>query len=141
MASVRTEISITAPVEAVWDVVRDFGSGPRRMAPGYVTDSRRADAQTRLVTFANGTVARERLVAVDDEQRRVVYAIVGDTLRPDHDNAAMQVLPDGEGRCRFVWIHDVLPDDLAAPLHAAMQEASVVIKRTLETQAETQAAR
>jgi hypothetical protein len=83
------------------------------------------------VRFANGMVARERLVAVDDEQRRVVYAVVGDTLRPDHDNAAMQVVADGDARSRLVWIHDVLPDELAAPMHAAMQQAAEVIARTL----------
>ena len=82
MASVRTEISIDAPVAHVWEVIGDFGGGTKRMAPGYVVDSRLAADDTRVVRFANGMVARERLVAVDDEQRRVVYAVVGDTLRP-----------------------------------------------------------
>jgi uncharacterized protein YndB with AHSA1/START domain len=40
MASVRTEISIDAPVARVWEAIGDFGGGPRRMAPGYVVDSR-----------------------------------------------------------------------------------------------------
>ena len=131
MASVRTEISIDAPVGRVWEVIGDFGGGTKRMAPGYVVDSRLAADDTRLVRFANGMVARERLVAVDDEQRRVVYAVVGDTLRPDHDNAAMQVTADGDARSRLVWIHDVLPDELAAPMHAAMQQAAEVIARKL----------
>ncbi len=31
----------------------------------------------------------------------------------EHHHASAQVLPAGEGRSRFVWITDVLPDDLA----------------------------
>jgi hypothetical protein len=43
----------------------------------------------------------------------------------------MQVVADGDARSRLVWIHDVLPDELAAPVHAAMQEAAGVIARKL----------
>ena len=87
---------------------------------------------TRTVAFADGTVARERLVAIDDERRRIVYAVLGDTLRPEHDNASMQVLPVEEGACTLVWIHDVLPDELADPIRSAMQDASRVITAALE---------
>ena len=44
----------------------------------------------------------------------------------------MHIVEDGEDRCRFVWSRDVLPDELAQPLLAAMREAGPVIKRTLE---------
>jgi hypothetical protein len=60
--------------------------------------------------------------------------VIGDTVRPDHDNAVMHVVADGEGRCRFVWSRDLLPDELAQPFLAAMREAGPVIKRTLEDQ-------
>jgi hypothetical protein len=46
----------------------------------------------------------------------------------------MHVVADGEGRCRFVWSRDLLPDELAQPFLAAMREAGPVIKRTLEDQ-------
>ena len=60
------------------------------------------------------------------------YSMVGDTVRPGHDNAVMQIVPDGADRCRFIWTRDVLPDELAEPFRTAMEEASVFIKRTLE---------
>jgi hypothetical protein len=94
--------------------------------------SSQADGDYRVVTFARGTVARERLVARDDTSRRMVYSLIGDTVRPEHDNAVMQVVPVGPGRCRFIWSRDVLPDELAEPLHSAMEEAAPIIKRTLE---------
>jgi polyketide cyclase/dehydrase/lipid transport protein len=135
MASVRTEVGVEADAHQLWAVVRDFASGPLRMAPGHVVDSRLADgdATVRVVTFANGLAVRERLVAVDDQRRRIVYALLeAGTRSPEHDNATMHVVDEGAGRCRFIWIHDVLPDDLAAGIHEAMEQGAAVIKRTLE---------
>lgn len=115
----------------LWAVIGDFGAGPLRMAPGFVTDAR-LEGDHRVVTFADGTVARERLVARDDEARRIAYSVVGGTVRPAHDDSSMQVFAHGEGLSRFVWIHDVLPDELATPIRTAMEQGLSVIKRTLE---------
>ena len=43
------------------------------LVPGFVLDAR-LDGDARIVTFANGTVARELLVDCDDARRRLVYA-------------------------------------------------------------------
>jgi hypothetical protein len=133
MATVRTELSIGASPDEVWAVLRDFADGPTRMAPGFVVASRLVDGDpsNREVRFASGLVVRERLVAVDDEHRRLVYALTEGSARPEHDNASMQVCADGSGGSRFVWIHDVLPDALAEPIHAAMKAGAAVIQRTL----------
>lgn len=131
MASIRIEFDIAADAAHVWQVIGDWADGPARMAPGYVVSSRAAD-DVRVVTFADGFVARERLVTRDDEARRIVYSLIGDTA-PEHDNAVMQVVPDGPGRCRMHWSRDVLPDEAAQPLSAAMNEAAPIIKRALET--------
>lgn len=132
MASVRKEILIEAGAADVWAVIGDFAAGPLRMAPGFVIDTR-LEGDTRVVTFADGTVARERLVGRDDEARRIAYSVVGDTVRPAHDNSSMQVFADGEFLSRFVWIHDVLPDNLATPIGTAMEQGLSLIKQTLES--------
>lgn len=54
-------------------------------------------------------------------------------MQPAHDNASMQVFPHGEGHSRFVWIHDVQPDDLAVPMGAAMRHGLTIFKQTMET--------
>ncbi|WP_163893791.1 SRPBCC family protein [Mycolicibacterium hippocampi] len=130
MASIHTEFLIDVDAARAWRVVGDWAAGPAAMAPGYVVSSQ-AEGDVRVVTFANGTIARERLVARDDAARRIVYSVIGDSLRPDHDNAVMQVIPDGADRCRLVWSRDVLPDELADPLREAMHEAGAVITRTV----------
>ncbi|MGW4395339.1 SRPBCC family protein [Amycolatopsis nivea] len=131
MATIREEAVLESSADDVWEVIGDFAAGPRRMAPGFVLDSR-AEEDCRVVTFANGTVVRERRVGVDHDTRRIVYAVVGGDVRPEHDNASMQVLADGEQRCRLVWIRDVLPDELAAPMRKTMSAGLEVIKRTLD---------
>jgi len=83
-----------------------------------------------VITFFNGLVARELLVKRDDEQCRLVYAVVEG--RPSHYNAAVQVFPEGEGRSRVVWTIDVLPDELAPTVGGMMEHALPIMKRTLE---------
>ncbi len=133
MAFLRTEIPIAADPAYAWDVIGDFAAGPPRMAPGFVVGCE-ADADLRVVTFAAGTVVHERFVARADDERRITYSVVGGSIRPDHDTAEMQVLPE-DGGCRLVWTHDVRPDDLGPLIQAAMDRGAEVIGRTLEAAA------
>ncbi|WKG06325.1 SRPBCC family protein [Mycolicibacterium sp. HK-90] len=130
MAWIQIELDIEADISPVWQVIGDWADGPARMAPGFVVSSV-AEPDVRVVTFADGFVARERLVSRDEPSRRIAYSLTGDSA-PAHDNAVMQVVADGSRRCRFLWTRDVLPDDAAGPLRAAMQEAAPIIKRALE---------
>lgn len=132
MASIQLHFEIDVDADRVWQVIGDWANGPVAMARGHVVSSQ-ADGDVRVVMFARGAIARERLVARDEAARRIVYSLMGDTVRPDHDNAVMQVVPDGARRCRFVWTRDVLPHELAEPLRSAMEQAAPIIKRTLET--------
>jgi hypothetical protein len=54
-------------------------------------------------------------------------------MQPTHDNSSMQVFAEGKGRSRFVWIHDVQPDELAQPLAASMDQGLRTFKETLES--------
>lgn len=49
-----------------------------------------------------------------------------------HHNASAQVLDDGRGGTEFVWITDVLPDELADPISLRMDRGLAVIKVTME---------
>ena len=110
MASIHKEIHLAASSDSVWDAVRDFTSVHTRLAPGFVTECK-MDGDARIVTFANGTVARELLVDCDDARRRLVYAIVGERIK--QHSASVQILDDGAGRSRFIWTVDVLPNEIA----------------------------
>ena len=53
--------------------------------------------------------------------------------RMTHHNASAEIVPDGAGRCRFVWITDVLPDALAPYIEAQMTEGAKAMKARLES--------
>ena len=83
------------------------------------------------MTFGNGNVARELIIDVDDQARRLAWCVVGG--RMTHYNASAQVFPDGEDRSRFVWIADLLPHELAPAIAEMIEKGLAVIKRTLES--------
>ena len=117
MASIHKEILIDASPDHVWDALRDFGALHTRLVPGFVTDTR-LDGDARIVTFSNGSVAREILVDCNDARRRLVYAIVSERIR--QHSASAQVLAESDGRTRFVWIADVLPNEIAPYMSSQM---------------------
>ena len=86
-------------------------------------------ATTRIVTFADGMVVREEIVAVDDAARRVVWAIVGQQFH--HYNGAAQIFDHADGT-RFVWTTDLLPDELAPNVDTMMTAGIAAIKKTIE---------
>ena len=129
MASIHKEIVIEAVPEKVWDAIRDVGAVHKRLAAGFVIDTR-SDDESRIVTFANGMVVRELIVDIDDESLRLAYAAVGGLTK--HHNASMQVFAEGEDRSRLVWITDLLPNELAVAIGALVEQGAEVMKKTLE---------
>ena len=128
MASIHKEILIDAPAAAVWDAVRDFGALHTRLAPGFVLDTR-LDGEARVVTFANGTVARELLVDCDETRRRLAYAVVSDRLT--QHSASIEIIAEGDGRCRMIWITDVLPHEIAPYIRAQMDQGALAVQAAL----------
>ena len=128
MASIHKDIPIDAPADQVWDAVRDFGALHTRLVPGFVLDTR-LDGEARIVTFANGTVARELLVDCDDARRRLVYAAVSE--RVNQHSASVQVVADGKARCRMIWVTDVLPHEIAPYVNAQMDLGAAAMQRAL----------
>jgi hypothetical protein len=132
VASITKQVLIDAPPDDVWDALRDFGAVHERLAPGFVVDCQ-LEGNARVVTFFNGAVARELLVDIDDDARRLVYSIVESPLGSTHDNSSAQVIADADGRSRFVWIKDVLPDELAPWIDELMERGISVVKQTLDS--------
>ena len=128
MASIHKHIAIDAHPDDVWAAVRDFGSPHQRLVPGFVLDAR-LDGEARIVTFANGTVARELLVDCDEARRRLVYAVISERVK--QHSASVQVLPDGDTRTRLIWIVDVLPHEIAPYIGGQMDQAALAMQRAL----------
>jgi hypothetical protein len=129
MASIRQEVRIACTPEHAWAALRDVGALHTRLVPGFVVDTKLEDG-ARIVTFGNGMIARELIVDVDDEARRVAWSVVGPPFT--HHNASAQVFSDDDNGCRFVWIADLLPHEIAGNIRAMIEQGIAVIKQTLE---------
>jgi hypothetical protein len=125
MASIHKDILIEASAEDVWDAVRDFGALHTRLAPGFVLDTK-LDGDARIVTFSNGTVARELLVDCDDDRRRLAYAVISERLT--QHSASIQIIADGDHRCRMIWITDMLPHEIAPYISAQMDQGGRAVQ-------------
>ena len=133
MATLRREFVVEAPAAQVWDVFRDVGAVHTRLAPGFVTDCRR-EGEDRIVTFANGLVAKELIADLDDAAMRLVYSARSERLA--HHNASFQIFAEGPARCRVAWIADVLPHAAAAAIGGMMDAGVNAMKRSLDAKSE-----
>jgi len=126
MASIHKDIILDASPADVWDAVRDFGAVHTRLVPGFVLDSR-LDGNARIVTFSNGTVARELLVDCDEERRRLVYAVVSERIK--QHSASVQVTAEADGRSRLAWTVDVLPHEIVPYMNEQMDLAALAMQK------------
>jgi carbon monoxide dehydrogenase subunit G len=136
MASASVETVVEAGPDRVWAAIRDVGNVPA-LSPGFVVDSRLepGEPDARVVTFGNGAVARELIVDIDDDARRLVWSVVDGPLPMTHHNASMQVFPTDGGGARVVWVADLLPHKLMAPVADMMRQGMAVMKQTMEGRA------
>jgi len=130
MATIHKEIEIERNKEFVWDAIRDVGSIHKRLVPGFVVDCK-LEGDWRTVTFANGMVVRELIVAVDDKTCRHSWSARGEPLT--HHNASVQVFSEGQDKCRVVWIADLMPNEIAEAIGEMIQKGLDTMKQTLES--------
>ncbi|MFA6113170.1 MAG: SRPBCC family protein [Sphingomonas sp.] len=129
MASIHWEELVNVPAEFAWQALGNVGE-PHRLFAGVLVDCS-IEGKERTVTFANGMVARERIVDIDADTRRVAYAVVDGAF--EQHAASMQIVPAGDGRCRFVWVSDFLPDDRVEMVLPLVREGSRALVRNLES--------
>jgi hypothetical protein len=132
MASIYKDIPLDARADDVWTAVRDYGAVHQRVAPGFVTDCK-IDGDSRIVTFANGNVAQELLVTMDDARKRLVYAVVSERVK--QHSASIQIFADGEGRSRMAWITDVLPNEIGPYIDGQMDLGAVAMQKNFRRDA------
>jgi hypothetical protein len=132
MATIQKEILTHASVDQVWDAVRDIGALHTRLVPGFVLDTR-LEPGARVVTFFNGVTARELIVTLDEDRRRLVWAAESSFLK--YYNGSAQVLERGPLTC-VVWTADFLPDEVAAAVGPLMDAGAEAMKSALDRLAE-----
>jgi|SRR6185312_13731397 len=129
MASIRKELVTSASPSDVWSAIRDIGALHTRLVPGFVVDTR-LEPGARIVTFANGMIAREIIVTIDDEAMRLVWSARSERLT--HHNGAVQVFPGAGNGSKVVWCADLLPNEMAGPVALMMAQGMDAMKTALD---------
>ena len=129
MASIHKQETVDVGADKAWAALRRVSDAHTLFAPVLV--DARLDDDVRTVTFANGMVLRERILAVDDDRRRVAYTALDAPGMAFH-HASMQIVDDGPGRCRFVWITDFHPPEVGASIAPLIERGAGALKSNLE---------
>jgi hypothetical protein len=130
MASIHYQVPVEVSADEAWAALRLVGNAHKLFAPVLVDGH--LEGGIRTVRFANGMVARERIIDVDDERRRVAYSAM-DAPGMSYHHASMEVVDAGPGRCQFIWITDFLPPDIRGNLVPLIDQGSTALKKNLET--------
>jgi Polyketide cyclase / dehydrase and lipid transport len=129
MATIYKEFLVSASPQFVWEAIKDVGAVHTRLARGFVTNTVLI-GDIRTVTFANGFVVKEQVITVSDQERRLAYTAVEG--RASHHNAYLQVFPASSGHSRLLWVTDLLPDEMRAPVEQMVELGSAAMAKTLE---------
>jgi carbon monoxide dehydrogenase subunit G len=121
MGTARAEIDIDRPADEVWAVAGDFG-GIGSWMPGL--ESCALDGDDRVLKMG-GMEIIERLERRDEEQRELVYGIVGGVPVINH-KATITVTPKGKGS-HVTWDVDT-DDDLLDMMHQVYQQSLQALK-------------
>lgn len=130
MGSIHDEIILELDAAAAWAALRQVENAHTLFA-GVLVDGH-LEGNVRTATFANGLVVRELIIDIDDERRRLAHSVVDGTPMTHH-NASMQIVPEGSGRCRFVWIADFLPDSFGETMLPLVEQGAQALKANLES--------
>ncbi|MDI7861634.1 SRPBCC family protein [Rhizobiaceae bacterium n13] len=106
MAKVTVSSVITAPVEKVWERIRDFNGLPSwhpRMVKSEIEGGLPATQVgcVRNFQIASGATIREKLLAISDEDYSVSYSIIETPLPISNHKATLTLKPVTDGNQTF----------------------------------------
>jgi len=106
MAKALASAIIDAPVEAVWDIVRDFSALPGwvpGLGPCHIEGGLRPDVVgcVRVFSLGDGTPVSERLTMLDDSRYTFAYSFVVPCFPVQDYHATLQLIPVTSGDRTF----------------------------------------
>jgi carbon monoxide dehydrogenase subunit G len=122
----QAAIDINASADAVWAVIGDFG-GIGDWMPGI--ESCRVEGDDRILEMLGMTIT-ERLVAKDDADRVLTYAIT-DGVPVESHQGVITVTAEGDV-AHVTWNVEATPDEMADLMTSVYQQALDALKTHVE---------
>lgn len=120
MAGITKTIPAAAGSKVAWKKISDIGAVDKLVD---MIASCSLDGDVRTCTLPDGQTIKERVITVDEDVKRVVYTVTEGPLPMEFHCASVQVVEE-DNQTNVVWIVDVKPDELAAPLSEMMDGAA-----------------
>lgn len=109
MPTIKVSSVIDAPIEKVWDRIRDFNGLPSwhpRMVESEIEDGKAATeiGCVRNFKVASGATIREKLLAFSDDEHLTTYSIIGHPAPISNHTATLKLerVTDGD-RTFAIW--------------------------------------
>lgn len=109
MPTIKVSSVIDAPIEKVWDRIRDFNGLPSwhpRMVESQIEDGKAATeiGCVRNFKVASGATIREKLLAFSDDEHLTTYSIIGHPAPISNHTATLKLerVTDGD-RTFAIW--------------------------------------
>ncbi|WP_282096785.1 SRPBCC family protein [Epibacterium ulvae] len=128
MTTISKTITINAPMSKVWEKVSDTGSISDLI--GFLATSVQ-DGDTRVCSLEGGGELTEKIVSVDPDLNRVVYAIISSPLNMEFHVATMQLEAGDQGKTKLNWIVDLLPVEARDHMEPMLDGACADLVNTL----------
>jgi hypothetical protein len=127
MGTVRREVIVDRPADAVWDRVGD-PAAVHTWFPGMV--DAKVEGSVRTITTAAGLTLPEEIVTLDPILRRFQYRVTAPFFR--HHLGTIDVFDLGDDRSLVAYSTDCEPDAMALVIGGAAGAALEELRRQLE---------
>ncbi len=138
MTQATSTITINAPPDVLWQVIRDFGAaGQYLVRVVYSTVEGAGVGAVRMLVSADGSTVVERLQTLDAAARRLSYVLLTDTPF-DNCLTTMSVRDLGQGQSELTWSAIFQPAGIPAIeaidlLEGALAGNCLALKRFVES--------
>ena len=128
MATIYREFPLSSSAAQAWKRLRapeDIAKLMPMLADADVS------GDVRVCNTVDGAKLRETILSVDDEHRRVAYAITDSPFGMEFHSASMQIV-EREGKSAMRWVTDVKPDALAEQLAPVIESQIPGLQESLK---------
>jgi mxaD protein len=107
MLKVTKSVEIDAPLDKVWDTIKDFGAldkwHPALASDKIVEGKDNEVGAVRLLTLKDGGTIKEKLLAHSDGKHAYRYAILEGVLPVSNYTSSIRASAAGKNRTKVVW--------------------------------------
>lgn len=128
MATIYKEAVLNVGIDGPWARIADVGRAHELIS---ILESTAVDGEYRRIAIKGGGTLRERIVTIDEAHHRVAYTIEDSPFGFEFHGASMQLIEEGPGSCRVLWITDFKPDGLASVITPIFDGAFEDLKAAL----------